>query len=189
LWPPLTRCETSSVSGEKRAIAELLSAAPSFRPAWRGFLPKTPDATEAVGELVEHLGAGEVRHAELAATLQVAAQLLQRRDEPEAVRLAGDLIEDLQLLASYPDTGLQAGDVEAALPSVCRAEWDALDAKWRTVWASLEDRPAVITLDRYEKALDTRVRRLVRTTCRVMSDGLLVGNWDVLRWEVDNPLK
>jgi hypothetical protein len=56
-------------------------------------------------------------------------------------------------------------------------------------WTSVGDRASAITLDQYQKISDPKVRRLVRTTCRVMADGQLVSIADVLRWEVDNPPK
>lgn len=177
------------MSPEKSALDELLSAAPSFRPVWRGSLGTVPDVTDAVGQLVEHLGAGEVMQDELAVTLNAAERLLHKPEGLEAVRVASELIEDLQLLASYPDVGLEAGDVEAVLPLACREQWDALDAKWRAAWDTVGDRSSAISLDQYSKVSDPGVRRLVRTTCRVMADGRLVSIADVLRWEADNPLK
>jgi len=99
------------------------------------------------------------------------------------------LIEDPQLLASYPDAALETGDVEAVLPLACREQWDALDAKWRAAWDKVGDRSSAMSLDQYSKVSDPGVRRLVRTTCRVMGDGRLVSIGDVLRWEVDNQLK
>jgi hypothetical protein len=93
------------VTPQETALSRLLAAAPGFRPTWRGSL-EAPKITEAIGQLVEYLGAEEVRNDELGAVLLVAEQLLQPGEAKEEVRVAIELIEDLQLLASFPDARL-----------------------------------------------------------------------------------
>jgi hypothetical protein len=150
---------------------------------------RKPDVSEAVGELVEHLGASEVRRQELAAALGAAEGLLQRRPTAETIQVAGEFIEDLQLLASYPDMALGPEDVEVLLPKACLARWDALDAEWRSAWRWLGAPPSELTMERYWEIADPRLRRLVRNTHRVMPEGRLVGVADVLMWETENASK
>jgi hypothetical protein len=164
-------------------LSALLSAAPTFRPEW---LPSgaTPDSGEAIGQLVEHLGAQAVRTDELRAVLRVAERYLRGADSPPAARLALGLIEDLQLLASFPDTSLRPEGVASLLPPACLTEWTRLDAKWRAEDASLTGEPPKQTVREYERVSDPRLRRLIRTTCRAMDDRRLLSVADVLQWEV-----
>src|SRR5262245_1017895 len=110
------------------ALFQLLAAARTFDSA-RVDRDAT-NASEVLGELVEYLGADEVRREELTAVLGAAEDLLSRLDDEEAVRLVYDLIEDLQLLVSYPDTRLDSHEVEPALLPRCRALWNDIDRLW-----------------------------------------------------------
>jgi hypothetical protein len=169
---------------ESRALSELFAAAPTFRFAsGDADSVSTTGPSEAVGELVEHLGGDEVLHQELANCLQVAESLLTSGD-PTSKRLAVDFLEDLQLLASYPDVALDVTDAEAALPDACRTTWESIDRTWRQVWAGLgPGSETSLTLAKYEAIVSPAVRRLVHTTYRVMPDGRFVGVPEVVRWE------
>ena len=172
------------MSGQPKALSRLARAAPTFRPPWRGLFGKAPNPSDSLAELAEHLGTPEVRHKELSATLEAAEHLLSRRaSDPEGAHVAWDFIEDLQLLASFPDTALRPVDVEPLLGPLGRSQWDTLDEQWQTVAASLSVSASDMTLDRYRTLSDPRVIRLFRSTYRVMPDGRMVGLSDVLKWE------
>jgi hypothetical protein len=167
--------------GGDSPLAQLLAAAPTFRS--EGIDQETASPEEAIGELVEHLGADEVRHQELSAVFLVAEEFLSRGEDEEARSVAHSLLEDVQLLASYPDTKVDAGQAASALPPRCKVLWDAIDRQWLAVWSSVGERPAPVTLEGYLRISSPEVRRLVRTSCRVMPDGRFIDIADVLRSE------
>ena len=103
--------------------------------------------------------------------------------DPEGAHVAWDFIEDLQLLASFPDTALRPVDVEPLLGPASGREWTTLDEQWQAVAASVSDKPSDMTLERYRTLSDPRVVRLIRSSYRVMPDGKMVGLADVLKWE------
>ena len=92
-------------------------------------------------------------------------------------------LEDLVLLASWPDTALTSDVLTSVAPPRCASELERVDELWRRVWASCREQPGRRTLDELAEVTGD-LRGYFWTNYRVMPDGSLVGVADVLVWEV-----
>jgi hypothetical protein len=167
--------------GVSRLTVSSLCGPTSFRtPRRRVWAPADPRGDLAA--LARHLGAEVLRGAELSSALGVAEDLLDR-GSPEACELVVSWLEDLFLMASWPDTALSRDLLASAAPSRCRAELERVDQLWHEVWVSCREQPGRRSVDDVA-TVTGELRDHLWTTYQVMPDGMLVGLGDVLVWEV-----
>jgi hypothetical protein len=142
-----------------------------------------PPPFDAVGELAEYLSADKVHTPDLHSSLAIAETLLGPGGQEVVDLVVAGFLEDLQNIASFPDTALDSSTLVSLLPPRCAQAAEDLNRRWTATWGAISGAPAKLTLDNYRSIESGDVRRMFRRMIRVMPDGRLVAVSDVLIWE------
>jgi hypothetical protein len=166
----------------EQAVARLVGACPSFVES-----DMATGVYERLAELAHHLvpRIGDGQSTDPYSVLLTVEDLLQTEDQVARQIATVGLLEDLQNIATFPDTTITPEAIEGLLGNGGMMAWRELEALWLAVNEELltDDTPRTMDASTYRRVSNVGLRRLIQITYRSMPDGTMVGLADVLRYE------